>query len=147
MPGVMAKGIGPLTGALSGLLAGGTALGVAELFAGIAGDERTSPVIAVGSAGITLTPEWLKEFAIRHFGTNDKLVLLAGLGAGVVLLALAVGIVARRYLVPGLAGLAALGAVGAVAAVTRPDGGATAATRRSSAPWPAWPPSPFSCGR
>ncbi len=127
MPGVMAKMIGPSAGAFSGLLAGGAALGVAELCAALAGDDRTSPVIAVGSAGITLTPEWLKEFAIRNFGTNDKLVLLGSLGAGIVVLALAVGILARRRLVPGLAGLSSLGVVGAVAAVTRPDEGVTAA--------------------
>ncbi len=123
MPGVTAK----VSGALSGLLAGAAALGVAELCAAIVGDEQTSPVIAVGSAGITLTPEWLKEFAIRHFGTEDKLVLLSTLGAGVAILALAVGIVGRVRLAPGLAGLAALGGVGATAAMTRPNGGVIAA--------------------
>ena len=80
-------------------------------------------MIAVGAAGITLTPEWLKEFAIRHFGTNDKLALLVGLSAGIAVLAMMIGIVARRRLVPGLVGLIAFGVLGAVAAVTRPANG------------------------
>jgi DMSO/TMAO reductase YedYZ molybdopterin-dependent catalytic subunit len=83
-------------------------------------------VIAVGSAGITLTPEWLKEFAIRHFGTNDKLVLLISLGTAIGVLAAMIGIVARRHLTAGLAGFGALGVLGALAAVTRPAGGWTA---------------------
>ena len=35
-----------------------------------------SPVLAVGSTVIDLTPTPLKEFAIRQFGTADKLVLV-----------------------------------------------------------------------
>jgi len=122
---VNAKWIGLLAGAAAGAVAGGVALGVAELFAAFAGGAQASPLIAVGSAGITLTPEWLKEFAIRHFGTNDKLVLLMSLGVGIGILALVIGIVAKRYLKVGLAGFAAFGVIGAVAAVTRPTGGWT----------------------
>jgi hypothetical protein len=62
-------------GALAGLLACGTALGVAELAAGIAG-AQTSPLVAVGGSAIDATPEWLKDFAVRTFGERDKLVLL-----------------------------------------------------------------------
>ena len=122
-----AKWIGLLAGAAAGAVAGGVALGVAEFFAAFAGGAPASPLIAVGSAGITLTPEWLKEFAIRHFGTNDKLVLLVSLGVGIGVLALVIGIVARRHLRSGLAGFAAFGVIGAVAAVTRPTGGWTTA--------------------
>jgi DMSO/TMAO reductase YedYZ molybdopterin-dependent catalytic subunit len=117
---------GRLAGGVTGVIAGGAALGVAELCAAFAGGAQASPVIAVGSAGITLTPEWLKEVAIRHFGTNDKLVLLIGLGTAIGVLAVAIGIVARRHLPVGLAGFGALGILGAVAAVTRPAGGGTA---------------------
>ncbi len=111
----------------SGILAGGVALGVAEFVAPFAGGARSSPVIAVGAAGITLTPEWLKEFAIRRFGTNDKLVLLLVLGASIVALAAIIGFVAEKRLWPGVFGFAAFGAVGAIAAATRPDGGVTEA--------------------
>lgn len=120
-----AKRIGLLAGAVAGVVAGGVALGVAELFAAFAGGKQASPVIAVGSAGITLTPEWLKEFAIRHFGTSDKLALLVGLGTGIIVLAALIGIVAKRHLKSGLTGFAAFGVLGAVAAVTRPAGGWT----------------------
>jgi DMSO/TMAO reductase YedYZ molybdopterin-dependent catalytic subunit len=120
---VKAKWIGHPVGGVAGVLAGGVALGIAELFAAFAGGAQASPVIAVGSAGITLTPEWLKEFAIRHFGTNDKLALLVGLSAGITVLAVVIGIVARRRLVPGLVGFIAFGVLGAVAAVTRPANG------------------------
>ncbi|HZE34340.1 MAG TPA: fasciclin domain-containing protein [Actinoallomurus sp.] len=99
-----AKWIGHPAGAVAGVLAGGVALGIAEPFAAFAGGAQASPVIAVGAAAITLTPEWLKELAIRHFGTNDKLALLVGLSAGITVLALVIGIVARRRLVPGLVG-------------------------------------------
>jgi DMSO/TMAO reductase YedYZ molybdopterin-dependent catalytic subunit len=122
-----AKWIGQPAGGAAGVLAGGAALGVAELFAGFAGGAGASPLIAVGAAGITLTPEWLKDFAIRHFGTNDKLVLLIALGVGIGLLAVMTGIAARRHFAAALAGFAALGLVGAVAAVTRPGSGWTAA--------------------
>ena len=114
-------------GGVVGVIAGAVALGVAEFFAALTGGAQASPVIAVGSAGITLTPEWLKEFAIRHFGTNDKLVLLVGLGVGVAALAIVTGIVARWRFIPGLVVFSAFGVLGAVAAVTRPEGGWTTA--------------------
>ena len=38
-----------------------------------------SPLLAVGSTFIDLTPEWLKSFAIRSFGANDKAALLSGM--------------------------------------------------------------------
>ena len=67
--------------ALAGLLAGGAALGVAELLAGLVGGQA-SPLVAVGGTAIDATPEWLKELAIRTFGARDKLVLLAGMAVG-----------------------------------------------------------------
>jgi hypothetical protein len=64
-------------GALAGLLAGAVALGVAELTAAVTG-ARGAPVVAVGEAAINLTPVPVKEFAITHFGTHDKLALVTG---------------------------------------------------------------------
>ena len=65
-------------GALAGLLAGAVALGVAELTAAVTG-ARGAPVVAVGEAAINLTPVPVKEFAITHFGTHDKLALVTGI--------------------------------------------------------------------
>ena len=107
-----------------GLVSAGVALGVAHLVAAFVGGT-SSPIVAVGSASIDRTPEWLKSFAIRTFGDQDKLVLLVGIGFVVTLLAIALGIASLRRPRAGLVGLAVLGAIGALAALTRP--GATAA--------------------
>src|SRR5215207_7238351 len=110
-----------LLGALAGLLAAGVALGFAELTAALVG-PASSPVIAVGDAVITLTPEPVKEFAIRTFGENDKVALVAGTLVVIALYALVLGVVALRSRAAGIAGIALFGAVGALAAITRPAG-------------------------
>ncbi len=66
------------SGVLSGLLAAAVALGVAELVAGLTG-PLSSPVVAVGGVAIDLTPVPVKDFAIAHFGSNDKFVLETGI--------------------------------------------------------------------
>lgn len=106
-------------GAVLGVVSAGVALGVAHLVAALVGGE-SSPVVAVGSAAIDLTPEWLKSFAIRTFGAQDKLVLLVGIGAVVTVLAVALGIASIRRPRAGFAGLTVLGAAGVAAALTRP---------------------------
>ena len=89
------RGLRPLLAALAGLVAAAVALGVAELAAALVG-PASSPVIAVGDAVITLTPEAVKEFAIRTFGENDKIVLVAGTLVIVALYALVIGLIALR---------------------------------------------------
>ncbi len=111
-----------LLAALAGLLSAAVALGVAELLAGLVG-PAASPVVAVGDAVITLTPEPVKAFAIRTFGENDKIALIAGTLAVIALLSFVVGLLALRRLRLGQAGIALVGLVGVVAAVTRPAGG------------------------
>ncbi|MGD0701426.1 MAG: molybdopterin-dependent oxidoreductase [Trebonia sp.] len=111
-----------LRGALAGLLAAAAALGVAELVAGITG-PLSSPVVAVGGVAIDLTPVPLKDFAIAHFGSNDKNVLVLGIVLQLALFALVIGALAVRWLAVGLAGLAAFGALGVTAVVTRPSAG------------------------
>jgi DMSO/TMAO reductase YedYZ molybdopterin-dependent catalytic subunit len=96
-------------------------LGIAELPASLI-DDQSSPLVAVGSAAIDATPEWLKSFAIRTFGSNDKLALIVGMVAVVLILAVVMGIASIRRPWVGLPGLTVLGAVGAVAALTRPTG-------------------------
>ncbi|HEX7246565.1 MAG TPA: molybdopterin-dependent oxidoreductase [Actinomycetota bacterium] len=108
-----------LTGAVLGVVAACVSLGVAHLVATFVGSE-SSPVIAVGSAAIDLTPEWLKSFAIRTFGEQDKIVLLAGVGAVTTLVAIALGLASVRRPRTGLIGLALLAAVALAAALTRP---------------------------
>jgi DMSO/TMAO reductase YedYZ molybdopterin-dependent catalytic subunit len=111
-----------LGGAVTGLIAAAVALGVAELVASAVSSE-SSPIIAVGSAFIDLTPRPLKDFAIRTFGENDKNALLIGTGVFLCAFAVAVGLVTlwrRRY---GVVGVAIFGVVGVVAALTRPDAG------------------------
>ncbi len=108
-----------VVGGLIGLLAAAAALGVAELvagFTGIAGE----PVIAVGGAAIDLTPIPVKDFAIVHFGSHDKTVLLTGIYVVLALFAMVTGILARRRIGYGLAGLGVFAALGVAAVLTRP---------------------------
>ncbi|MBK3576390.1 sulfite oxidase [Streptomyces sp. MBT65] len=107
-------------GACSGLLAGLASLGVAELVSA-AVRPQASPVVAVGGAAIDRTPAAVKDWAIRHFGTNDKLILQLGILAILALFALVLGITAVRFRRSGAAGVLLFGIVGAVSATSRPD--------------------------
>jgi DMSO/TMAO reductase YedYZ molybdopterin-dependent catalytic subunit len=109
-------------GALAGLIAAAVALGVAELVAGLVG-PASSPVVAVGDAVITVTPEPVKNFAIRTFGENDKVALVVGTLVVVAVYALVIGLLALRDRRFGTAGILLFGAIGAYAAATRPAGG------------------------
>lgn len=87
--------------ALIGLVAMGLAIGLAELLAALGTwlgwvSTAASPVTSLGTTFIHLTPEWLKEYAIRTFGQNDKEALRIGMYVTLFLVALVVGIVARR---------------------------------------------------
>ena len=113
-----------IRGALAGLLSAAVALGVAELVAGITG-PLSSPVIAVGGVAIDLTPVPLKDFAIAHFGSNDKNVLLGGIVVQLAIFAAVIGMLAVRWLWIGLAGLAVFGALGVAAIATRPSAAAS----------------------
>ncbi|MFJ9380116.1 molybdopterin-dependent oxidoreductase [Streptomyces sp. NPDC101455] len=106
--------------AISGVLAGLAALAVAEAVAGGV-RPQAGPVVAVGGAAIDRTPAAVKDWAIRHFGTNDKLFLQLGILAVLALFALALGIVALRFRRTGAAGVLLFGVVGALAATGRPD--------------------------
>ncbi|MFF4230855.1 molybdopterin-dependent oxidoreductase [Streptomyces sp. NPDC001820] len=108
------------TAALSGLLSGYAALAVAELVSAAVRPEA-GPVTAVGGAAIDRTPAGVKDWAIRNFGTNDKLVLQLGILVTLSVFALALGLVARRLRRVGSAGVLVFGVVGATAALTRPD--------------------------
>lgn len=107
-------------GALSGLLAGFAALAVAELVSAAVRPEA-GPLIAVGGAAIDRTPTPVKDWAIRHFGEDDKLVLQLGILATLALLALVLGVVALRFRRLGAAGVLLFGVIGGAAALSRPD--------------------------
>ena len=106
-------------GALAGVLAASTALGVAELAAALVRGQA-SPVIAVGGVFVDNVPKALKDFAIRTFGENDKIVLVAGILVTIVILAALVGAVSVDRAMVGVVGVTALGLVAAAAAVSRP---------------------------
>lgn len=107
--------------ALSGLIAGFCALCVAELAAAAVRPEA-GPVTAVGGAVIDRTPPAVKDFAVRNFGTDDKLVLQLGILVLLALFAMAVGVLALRHRRVGASAVLVFGLVGAVSAVGRPEG-------------------------
>ncbi|MFD5412828.1 molybdopterin-dependent oxidoreductase [Streptomyces nojiriensis] len=107
-------------GALAGLLAGFTALAAAELAAGLV-RPAAGPVTVVGGAVIDRTPAALKDFAIRTFGEDDKIVLQLGILLVLCLFAVFLGAVSLRYRRAGAAGVLVFGVVGVAAALSRPD--------------------------
>jgi DMSO/TMAO reductase YedYZ molybdopterin-dependent catalytic subunit len=111
--------VGAAWGAVCGVLTAAVAIGIAQLLAGLS-IPNASPVIAVGSVAINLTPLPLKDWATSTFGNNDKNVLLTGVVVVVFLYAIGVGVVAMRRLAYGFAGLAIFAVLGLAAALTRP---------------------------
>lgn len=108
----------------SGVLAAVAGLGAAHLVAALL-DPASSPVLAVGSTVIDLTPTPVKEWAVARFGTRDKPILVGSVLAGTLVLAATAGVLARRRLRLGLGLLTVLIAVAGIAAASRPT--ATAA--------------------
>jgi DMSO/TMAO reductase YedYZ molybdopterin-dependent catalytic subunit len=115
---------GLVAGGVSGLLAGLAAVAVSEAFASLL-TGVTSPVLAVGNRAVDATPRPVKEWAIEHFGSRDKPVLILGVLLTLALLALVLGAVGVRRPRAAVAGFLVLSAVAAVAAVG--DRAATAA--------------------
>lgn len=114
-------------GTAIGLLAVGVALGTAELLAALFG-PGSSPIVSVGGAAVDASPEWLKAFAIRMFGEQDKLALLIGIGMVLAAVAAVVGVASVRRPRLGITASVILGAIGAAAAVTRPGNALTDAS-------------------
>jgi hypothetical protein len=114
------RSLGLLAGGVSGFLAAGTALGMANLVAAFV-RPQASPIIAVGGWFIDHTPPALKEFAIEKFGENDKNMLLLGMYVTIALIAIVIGMIAWRHFSVGIIGIAGFGAFGAFIAYTRPE--------------------------
>jgi hypothetical protein len=111
---------GLLVGAVTGLLSAAVAIGAATLAAAFV-RPQASPVIAVGGAFIDRTPSAVKNFAVEHFGENDKTMLLLGMYVGIGVLAMVIGCLARRNAAIGVGGIALFGLFGAFVAITRPE--------------------------
>ena len=117
IPRVVELTIGPVVGGL-GLAAGHLAAAFTN--------PAASPVLAVGSTVIDHTPTPVKDWAIAHFGTHDKTVLVGSVLVVVLLVSTAVGPLTRRRQVYGAAALAVLALIGAGCALHRPEASASA---------------------
>ncbi|QZY29003.1 molybdopterin-dependent oxidoreductase [Nocardioides coralli] len=107
-----------------GILATLVGMAVGHLVASLL-DPASSPVVAVGSTVIDLTPTPVKEWAVQTFGTADKPILIGSVMAGAALLAAIGGVLARRRFVLGAGVLVGLVAVAGVMALLRPTAGVT----------------------
>ncbi|MBS2936128.1 molybdopterin-dependent oxidoreductase [Nocardioides sp. J2M5] len=105
-----------------GVLATLVGLAAAHLVAAVT-VPAASPVLAVGSTVIDLTPTPLKEWAIRQFGSADKLVLVGSVTVVVLLLAALAGVLSARRPTAGLLVVVGLAGVAGVLAVLRPQAG------------------------
>ncbi|HEY1626223.1 MAG TPA: hypothetical protein VGG16_20755 [Streptosporangiaceae bacterium] len=112
-------GRGVIVGAVTGFLAAAMAIGIATLAAAFF-RPQASPIIAVGESFIDRTPPALKNFAVEKFGENDKTMLLLGMYVTIALLAMAIGVLARKRVSAGVIGVAVFGLFGAFVAYTRP---------------------------
>jgi DMSO/TMAO reductase YedYZ molybdopterin-dependent catalytic subunit len=106
---------------LVGLAAATTAVAAGHLVAALT-QPAASPLFAVGSTFIDLTPEWLKSFAIATFGSADKAALLGGVGMTLAVVSIGVGVVSDRHLRAAVVGVGVIGLVAAGAALLRPTG-------------------------
>ena len=113
------RGLG--VGAVTGFLAAAVAIGVSTLAAGFL-RPQASPMAALDSVFIDRTPAALKNVALQHFGTNGRTVLLLGMYAAIAVLAVGIGLLARRAAASGVACLAAFSLLAAFVTITRPGG-------------------------
>ncbi|WP_158845218.1 molybdopterin-dependent oxidoreductase [Saccharothrix deserti] len=108
------------TAALVGLLGVAAALAAGHLVAGVV-EPSASPFLAVGNTAIDFTPSPVKDFAVRAFGTYDKLVLLLGMAVVLLAVAAVAGLLSRRSPMPGTVLAVVLGLLGVGAVLYRPD--------------------------
>ncbi|MDQ3761665.1 MAG: molybdopterin-dependent oxidoreductase [Actinomycetota bacterium] len=108
--------------ALVGLLSTAAGLAAGHLVGKLI-SPTASPFLAVGGSAIDLTPSWLKDFAIRTFGSYDKVVLLLSMAVVIGLIGVVAGLLSRHSRTPGLVLIAMLGAVATVAVLSRPTAG------------------------
>ena len=105
--------------ALFGVLSALAGMAAGHLVAAVTRPE-SSPVLAVGETVIDHTPTPVKNWAIAHFGTHDKTILVGSVLIGVLLLAGVAGVLAHRAFRYGAALLVVLVGVALYAALSRP---------------------------
>ena len=105
--------------ALFGVLSALAGMGVGHLVAAVTQPE-SSPVLAVGETVIDHTPTPVKNWAIAHFGTHDKTILVGSVLIGVLVLAGVAGALAHRAFRYGAGVLVLLVGVALYAALSRP---------------------------
>ncbi len=108
--------------ALYGVLATLAGVAAAHLVAALT-VPAASPVLAVGSTVIDLTPTPVKEWAVKNFGNADKPILIGSVMVGVLVLAGIAGMVAARRITAGLLMIVGLAALAGVLAMIRPSAG------------------------
>ncbi|HUB42684.1 MAG TPA: molybdopterin-dependent oxidoreductase [Streptosporangiaceae bacterium] len=113
------------SGAVVGIVTALVALGAAQLIAAVLSSPIGAPVAAVGELSINHAPSAIKNFAIREFGSSDKIVLVWGIRGVLIIFAAVIGILAVRKLWQGMVGLAVFGAIGVYAALSQPTSTAT----------------------
>ncbi len=111
---------GALRHAAAGVLATVVFLGVADAAARFFA-PTAAPLVALGSTLIEVTPPALQDFAISTFGSANKTVLLVGMTLGGLLLAVGIGVVARRRLGLAVAVFTVAGAALAALVLRRPE--------------------------
>ncbi|MGH3500622.1 MAG: molybdopterin-dependent oxidoreductase, partial [Nocardioidaceae bacterium] len=103
-------------GAAAGVLSAAAGVGASLLVGALLGGAPT-PVTAVGNRFVDATPGPLKDWAVRTFGENDKLVLLSGIGVVLAVIAAIIGIIGWRNRRLSLTLATGLGLVAVVAAL------------------------------
>lgn len=99
--------------AVMGIVAAIFGIGLAQLLAAFVG---ASPVEAVGRFTVDHVPDQVKNFAIRQFGSHDKLVLIIGVLVVLLVVAALAGLLYRRRPVAGASLIVLLGVLGALSA-------------------------------
>src|SRR5262249_37346061 len=94
--------------ALAGLLSGAIRVCPGFLVAGLTGPVG-SPVVAVAELSIDLSPPSVKNFAIKEFGSHDKIVLQIGVLVVLAIFAAVIGSLAQRNLAHGMIGIGIFG--------------------------------------
>lgn len=110
---VISRWYGVIVGITSAMVA--VAFGILIASLGSSG----SPIDAVGSSFIDRTPNWLKDFAITFFGTNNKLVLRIGIWCVLAIVAMVLGAYSTRSATPLMFGFVVFSIIGVFAMTER----------------------------
>jgi hypothetical protein len=110
---------GPMVGAVTGFLAIGVVIGVSTLAAALL-KSAISPAGAMGAVFIGRTPAALRNAVLHHFGAQGRTVLLLGMYVTFALVAIVIGMVARRDAAAAVAGVATFTLFAVFVVITRP---------------------------